>query len=213
MILRGDGTAWLPDVNALLVADLHLGKDASFRSSGIPVPSGMNSSILQQLTDAIAATNAISVYLLGDLIHDQHSISVELDKAFTAWRDHHSAVNVSLVRGNHDRHVLDFPAAWKLSASLVEQVSDLQLRHKVCDQSLATNSMSQIGGHWHPVVSFGRGADRMRCRCFVVTKRSLTLPAFGAFKGGMLQDRNRGTDFFPIQEGKIWKLPSSVAPS
>ncbi|MDB4623671.1 helicase-related protein, partial [bacterium] len=56
VILRGDGTVLIPGFNALLVADLHLGKSASFRAGGVPVPEGVDQTILENLTVALATT-------------------------------------------------------------------------------------------------------------------------------------------------------------
>ncbi|NBP80976.1 hypothetical protein EBU58_09735, partial [bacterium] len=47
-LLPGRG-AWLPTSRTLLVADLHLGKAASFRHAGLPVPEGSSGGDLQRL--------------------------------------------------------------------------------------------------------------------------------------------------------------------
>ena len=59
-----------------------------------------------------------------------------------------------------------------------------------------------IEGHWHPVVKIGRGADRVRVRCFFKSLTTLTLPAFGAFKGGMVMNR-RADAVYPLLDGYI----------
>ena len=205
MTLRGDGAIFLALQQALLVADLHLGKDASFRSAGVPVPHGMNQETLDSLSKAIEQTAAEHVFLLGDLIHDRDSMTPALIKTFANWREQHAKCKVTLVRGNHDRHVESFPEAWQLEVVTEASVGGLLLLHEVTEETLAAEGSYQIGGHLHPVVSVGRGADQMRVRCFVVDQSQLTLPAFGPFKGGLKQARLAKRSFYPICDGLVWR--------
>ncbi len=204
VILRGDGTVFIPDQRALLVADLHLGKDASFRAGGIPVPAGINAATLMALAKSIESTHPETLYLLGDLIHDRDSMSDDLIEDFAFWRAKHRDLLVTLIRGNHDRHVKQFPESWDLKVVREIDIEPFQLRHEVSEASLAASDLVQFGGHWHPVITTGRGADKMRLRCFVVEPRQVTLPAFGGFKGGMNQTRAKARSFYAICEGKIW---------
>ena len=205
MTLRGDGAIFLASQRSLLVADLHLGKDASFRASGVPVPHGMNQQTLDLLSKAIEETESQHVFLLGDLIHDRDSMTTALIETFANWRKQHTDRNVVLVRGNHDRHVKSFPEAWQLEVATQARIGNLLLLHEVTDETLTEDDSYQFGGHLHPVVSVGRGADQMRVRCFVVDQTHITLPAFGPFKGGLKQARLPGRRFYPICEGLIWQ--------
>lgn len=214
VVLRGDGTVFLPRFNSLLVADLHLGKAASFRAGGVPVPEGADDATLRMLSAAMEGTSAAQVFLLGDLIHNADSMTASLVEMFASWRTSHAAAKFTLVRGNHDRHVSAFPNSWMMEEETVSTVGPFRLIHEVPgssvsrsgDQSAAATDgvVFQFGGHWHPVVSVGRGADQMRLPCFVVSDQHVTLPAFGPFKGGMKQDRKSSTRFYPICEGKVW---------
>ncbi len=129
--LRGDGTIWMPLERALLVADLHLGKDASFRAAGIPVPVGMNRKTLDQLSATILQLMPDQLVILGDLIHNRDSISTELMGEFADWRKRHFQLNIQLAEGNHDRHVRKFPKAWELGVSNVIELGRFQLCHQV----------------------------------------------------------------------------------
>ncbi len=211
IVLRGDGTAWLPDEQALLVADLHLGKDASFRAAGIAVPTGINRQTLLQLSQSIIATRPKSLYLLGDLIHNRDSMTAAVNDQFAAWRRQHADLPVTLVLGNHDRHVDRFPDDWNLSISESIQLDDWTLVHQTSTESTA-HGHTQIGGHWHPVVRLGRSLDRTYLRCFVVDPGQITLPAVGPFKGGTLQKSRIDRQIFPICDNQIWCVETS-APS
>ena len=205
LTLRGDGSIFLASQRSLLVADLHLGKDASFRAAGVPVPHGMNQQTLDSLSRAVEETAAEHVFLLGDLIHDRDSMTAALIETFAKWRTQNAECNVTLVRGNHDRHVESFPESWRLDVRADARIENLLLLHEITDETLAAEDCFQVGGHLHPVVSVGRGADQMRVRCFVVDQSHLTLPAFGPFKGGLKQARLPGRCFYPICEGLVWR--------
>ena len=213
-ILRGDGTVFLPAFDSLLVADLHLGKAASFRAGGVPVPEGADDATLLMLSAAIEDSGVGHVFLLGDLVHNADSMTDSLIAKFAAWRSSHSSKKFTLIRGNHDRYVSAFPDSWQMDDLTSSTLGPFQLVHEVPTRSPSrmgggqssedNDPLFQFGGHWHPVVSVGRSADRMRLPCFVVSDRHVTLPAFGPFKGGMQQERNRSITCYAICEGKIW---------
>ncbi len=204
VLLRGDGTIWIPEQNCLLVADLHLGKDASFRAAGIPVPVGLSTTTLTALSQSLQSTGAAELIFLGDLIHDRQSMTPALVDEFFVWRQKHLDIQLTLVRGNHDRHVAAFPPEWQMKVCQLLQCGPFELIHEVSEKSLSQSDRFQIGGHWHPVISIGSGADQMRLPCFVVGAQHITLPAFGPFKGGMKQARQANHAYYPICEGQIF---------
>lgn len=198
--LRGDGTIFLPDRGLLLVADLHLGKESTFRAGGIPVPDGPSASTLEGLSAAIAETSCRQLIVLGDLIHNRDSMTGSLVALVERWRAVHRDIEFRLVRGNHDRHVSRFPDSWQLNDCEQWEIEGLTLVHQV-DQTDPPHPFC-LEGHWHPVVKIGQGADRMRVRCFVLRPNRLTLPSFGPFKGGSLVSRSDAV-VFPILAGHI----------
>jgi metallophosphoesterase superfamily enzyme len=86
-----------------------------------------------------------------------------------------------LVRGNHDAHAGDPPAA------LGVQVVDGPLRigpWALLHQPGEVDSAYALAGHLHPgVVLGGRAHDRLRLPCFHFGPRCGVLPAFGPFTG------------------------------
>lgn len=210
-VLRGDGTVFLPEFKALLVADLHLGKSASFRAVGLAVPDGPDIATLDLLSASIEEAKPQSVCLLGDLIHNRDSMTTDLVEAFANWRKQHKDIEMHLVRGNHDRHVRSFPDSWQLSESHCRVLGAFELVHDLpatfgLSQASQVADVFKFGGHWHPVIHVGRAADMMRLPCFVVSQRHVTLPAFGPFKGGMKQLRMPSFSFYGIADGIIWQV-------
>ncbi|MEL7498982.1 MAG: ligase-associated DNA damage response endonuclease PdeM [Planctomycetota bacterium] len=204
--LRGDGTVYLPSTHSLLVADLHFGKAASFRAHGVPVPIGSHETDLKRLSVAIDMTQANQLVFLGDLVHDAKSLTPKLIETFSVWRNQHSSMKLTLVRGNHDRHVRTFPDAWNMNVVDEVQMGPFNLVHETTEPTPDDEHPFQMGGHWHPVTTVGRGSDRMRLRCFVLSEHDLVLPAFGSFTGGMNQTRKQNQRYFVIGDSCIWPV-------
>jgi len=78
----------------LLVADLHLGKAATFRSQGIPVPEGSAQKDLARLALLVAATRARRLIVLGDLFHAKSGCTEHVFAEFTAARERFGGVDV-----------------------------------------------------------------------------------------------------------------------
>ena len=108
-----------PRERTVFVADVHLGKAAAFRAGGVPLPRGSTAADLARLTSILRETGARRLVVLGDFLHAAAGRVAALDRAFRAWRDEHAAVDVMLVRGNHDDRAGDPPppgmSAWSTS--------------------------------------------------------------------------------------------------
>ena len=95
---------WWPAAWTLFIADLHLGKAASFRAHGQPVPSGTTHENFARLDALIAAHRPQRLVVLGDFLHAASGRTPAVLRALIEWRTQHAAVAITLVRGNHDGH-------------------------------------------------------------------------------------------------------------
>jgi len=109
--LHPTGGAWLPEYHTLLVADAHFGKAVSFRKLGVPVPQGTTTETLAQLSRLVAETGARRMVFLGDFLHSARSHASATLAALARWRMDRAGLQLTLVRGNHDDHAGDPPAA------------------------------------------------------------------------------------------------------
>ena len=107
----------------LAVADLHWGKTESFQQHGIALPTGVLADDLARLSAALRDTGARRLLILGDLVHSRAGLTPAVVAQVGAWRALHPAVRMVLVRGNHDRHVRELPAAWGME-DLPEQLDE-----------------------------------------------------------------------------------------
>src|SRR4029453_12175875 len=86
-----------PGGDALFVADVHLGKAASFRAGGVPLPRGSTQADLTRLSSLLERTGAGRLVVLGDFLPGRAGRVAALDAAFKTWRASQSAVDMVLV--------------------------------------------------------------------------------------------------------------------
>ena len=186
MLLPGRA-ALLPASATLLVADLHLGKAATFRKAGIPVPEGSAQRDLARLTDLVTRHAVRRLLILGDLFHARSGCTEQVQTEFAATRARLAETEVILVLGNHDRPLGLRPASLGIDA-VVPAVDEPPFRfvHEPATTiAMAGRDLFTIGGHLHPTVSIrSPSGDRLTDRCFVADPATLVLPAFGSFTGG-----------------------------
>jgi hypothetical protein len=115
-VLLPERALWLPGHRVLLLADLHWGKDHAFRAHGIPLPGGLLHNELQRLHDLMQRLAPDHVYLLGDLVHSRAGVTPEVIDDVARWRSQ-TTTPMTLVRGNHDRHLPSLPASWRMNDS------------------------------------------------------------------------------------------------
>ena len=187
IVLLPGRAALLPATRTLLVADLHLGKAATFRKAGIPVPEGSAQRDLARLERLIVETAARRLLILGDLFHAAGGCTPDVFAEFAALRQRIASTAVLLVIGNHDRRIGTLPAELGIDSCL--RTLDEPPFHFVHEPSTQLDEPGRtaftIGGHLHPTVSIrSPSGDRVSDRCFVAEDSLLVLPAFGSFTGG-----------------------------
>jgi DNA ligase-associated metallophosphoesterase len=180
VLLPQKAVLW-PRERMLIIADIHFGKAAAFRSFGIPVPRGTTTENLETLDGLIDATGADHVLFLGDFLHARAAHASSTQAAMLAWRRRRCDLTLTLVRGNHDKHAGD-PAA-ELGIDLVDEpwtVGPFAFCHH---PDLAADEYI-LAGHVHPAYVLATRFDALRLPCFVVGPSRMILPSFGAFTGG-----------------------------
>ncbi len=186
--VRGESLLLLPEravlwerAATLLVADPHWGKAAAFRAAGIPVPGGTTAEGLARLDALLQRTGARRIVFLGDYLHAREGRAPATLHALAAWRERNRAVQLALVRGNHDRGAGDPPPELGLACidpPLVEPPFALAHFPAPLPEGYV------LGGHLHPGVRLeGVGRQRERLPCFWLRSDSAVLPAFGSFTG------------------------------
>ena len=103
--LLPDKAIYWPARRALLVADVHIGKAASYRALHQPVPRGTTAATLARLDTLLNSYDCEQLVILGDFLHARAAHSPGILASLRRWKNSHSALRVVLVRGNHDRDI------------------------------------------------------------------------------------------------------------
>jgi len=203
LILLPERAAFWPSRKALFVADFHLGKAASFRRAGIPMPGGTTSENVQRLDRAIERTGASEVVFLGDFLHSAEGRAPRTLEKFAAWRASRAKVALTIVRGNHDRKAGDPPEAWGARCiDAGESLGPFVLNH----EPGASRAGYALAGHIHPAVRLSGDGETLRLPCFWFTRRHGVLPAFGAFTGSAVVRPKTGDQVYVVAQDEVLKV-------
>lgn len=195
---------WWPAGGTLFIADLHLGKAATYRALGQPVPGGTTQENLARLDDLVAQHAPARIVFLGDFMHAAHARSVL--PTVEAWRARHAGIAMTLVRGNHDSRAGDPPPS--LAIDVVDEPWLLG-PFACCHHPQTHPTHFVLAGHLHPACKlYGKGRDSVRMPCFVSDAQQATLPAFGEFTGGWLMEAAPGRRFHAVGGQAVWTLPA-----
>lgn len=206
--LHSDRAAYLPEAGTLVVADIHLGKPAAFRSAGVPVPEGTTEADLRRLGALLECTGARRLVILGDLLHARAGREPETLNRVTQWRGERAGLEIVLVRGNHDRRAGDPPEAWQVTTlDAYAPLPGLLCRHEPEE----AEGVAVLAGHLHPAVTIrGKGCDAgLRAPCFWLSPRVATLPAFGSFTGSASVRPRRGDRVFALGDGEVIEVSAA----
>lgn len=188
MLLPEKAVYW-PARQMLIIADIHFGKAASFRAQGIPVPRGTTTENLAGLDDLIERHGACHVMFLGDFLHARAAHASSTQQAMLAWRHTRPDLQLTLVRGNHDKHAGDPAAA--LGIEMVDEPHTVGPFAFCHHPDIDTEGYALVG-HVHPAWVLATRYDALRLPCFVVGAQRMILPSFGSFTGGHVVTREAG---------------------
>jgi len=201
--LLADKAIYFPAERALLIADAHFGKAAAYRRLGQPVPHGTTDHNLARLDALLAGYHCERLIFLGDFLHAPESHASATLAALQAWRERHPSLDITLIRGNHDKRAGDPPAS--LSFEVVAEpllLGPFALQHEPTPHP----GHHVLAGHVHPAYRLmGKGRQRLRLPCFYILQNISLLPAFGAFTGGMNIERQPGSRVYVVGDGAVWE--------
>lgn len=193
--------------NTLIVADLHLGKIGHFRKSGIAVPQSVYKADLQRLMAMIYLFKAERLIVVGDFTHSIANKELDL---FLKWRKDFSALQIDLVKGNHD--ILE--DAWYKDANVIQHEWELMIngflfKHedKRYKRPAVENARFTFSGHLHPGFKLkGQGKQRLKFPCFFFGKNQCILPAFSRFTGTFIVEPVKGDIVYAITGTELLKI-------
>ena len=191
IVLLPGRAAFLPQTSTVVCSDIHLGKAATFRHAGMPIPEGSAQHDLKRLAGIVQTCNARRLLITGDLFHARSGCTEHVLDEFSAFCKQirqSQSTDVVLVLGNHERSLGKKFRPPEIGINRCEEEiiePPFRFVHDLKRPSDAQSDYFTIAGHVHPKITIkGHSGDRLTCRCFVTTDRTLLLPAFGSFTGG-----------------------------
>ncbi len=204
--LLAEKAVWCEAAAALFVADVHLGKTATFRREGIPLPEGGTEADLDRLGELVERYQPRQLTVLGDLVHARQGVEGHVTESFSRWRERFASLELLLIRGNHDRRLRDWPERWRLQIQAEPFLCQgLELRHYPTDDETAT---PWLAGHLHPSVRVRlSGRESFTAPAFHRHVNGLTLPAFGSFTGTARGKPGAGGSVYAVVGESVLEIP------
>ncbi|RYD28816.1 MAG: ligase-associated DNA damage response endonuclease PdeM [Verrucomicrobiaceae bacterium] len=191
--------------STLVVADVHLGKSATFRAKGLPVPEGDTERDFRRLAEMVVKHGVSHLVIAGDLFHARSGLTEPVEAALTGFLSQ-VGIPVTLVIGNHDTKLRRFPAGLVCVEHF--DIDEIRIVH---DPAHADRERLHISGHWHPAVRIPDGRRRpLRLPCFLYRNNTLVLPAFGSFTGGAVLSPEAGDRIFAALRDQIVEIPQAL---
>ena len=184
----------------LLLSDLHIGKVAHFRKSGIAIPNQLFQEDINRLSCLVDEFKPRTILVTGDFFH---SLANGEHQLFGEWRASLNTTKILLVRGNHE--VLPDAAYEDLGIEVVGKeyhIPPFSFIHE--KPQLSNDDVFWFTGHIHPGIKFGgKGRQSLVLPCFHFASNHCVLPAFSRFTGKHLIEPGDGDQVFAIADGGV----------
>jgi uncharacterized protein len=207
--LSPDRCLYWEEEKALVLSDLHFGKTGHFRKAGIAVPQDIYKEDLQRLVNQLQYFQPKQLIVVGDLFHSHENKELDL---FKKWRNDLPAVDIHLVKGNHD--ILH--QNWYSNTGIIVHENERLLAPFTFRHDPVSNKEMNLPdgekaikyytlcGHIHPgVLIRGLGRQSLRFPCFYFGKEYAILPAFSLFSGKAIVDAKKGDQVYAIIDNTI----------
>ncbi|RZK77174.1 MAG: ligase-associated DNA damage response endonuclease PdeM [Pedobacter sp.] len=202
LILSSDRAIYWEREKMLIVSDLHIGKSAHFRKSGIQVPDVVGLTDLQRLSSLIKQFTPVFLLVTGDMFHNKINSDAN---ALVEWRKAYPQLKIILIKGNHDElKVEDYQS---LNIEVYNKELLIAPFRFIHDKPKVFDNYFNITGHIHPgVVLYGKAKQRLKFPCFYFGKNCAVLPAFSVFTGLSILKPETDDALYAITPGKVVRV-------
>jgi len=200
--LRPDlsGALHVPELQALIISDLHLEQGTSLAKRGIRVPPYDTRITISTLENVIARFKPQRLIFLGDSFHDGDGEARVEDDLMARLHAVAGTHECFWICGNHDplppKHLAGHAADHII-------LGPLTLRHEPA--RLARDEL-EISGHLHPGCAITQRGRRVSGKCFIADERRLIMPAFGAYTGAHSVFAEPYRRLFTPEKTQAWLL-------
>ncbi len=185
-----DRSVYFPAADALVLADLHVGRDAT---SDVSLPLGERDDLTTRFDALLSRFSPSEVVFAGDVLHAFDRLPDEANDIFADLRNLADDANATFVavRGNHD--------------SMLDELTDARDEHRLADGTLVCHGHAEpnatalryVVGHDHPAIEI----EGKRRPCYLWGPNTfrdsdvLVLPAFTRLASGAVINGMWGSDF------------------
>ena len=203
-LLDGLPVVFIKSLNAIVVADLHLGYEGVMAKRGLFLPKVNLKRIFEVLKKAINRTQAGTVIVNGDIKNEFSTVDEEEFNELYDFINFARGIGVSLIliKGNHDNFVERYKEPFGLSVHRQEAVLGgyLFFHGEEMPGGLPADVRMLVMGHEHPAIGvFNKAGKKEKLRCFLYGtyegKSLLVLPAMNYFASG--------TDINMVPKGEL----------
>lgn len=190
------GAAHIVNENVLVVADMHLGVEASLENEGLSVPRVQTKKILEYMEDVMSTVRPAKVVVAGDLKHNfDRNLTQEWQEVTKFVERLAGRAELEVIKGNHDNFlnlILRERGVPPLRKELV--VGGVQIVH---GHQLVERKGLCMMGHMHPSLRLrdSVGASvKDHCYLWDPKKQILVLPALSLLAAGVDVVSGEGAD-------------------
>jgi len=197
-----DRAAYLPDADALVLADLHLGKG---EAASVELP--LTGRVVERVDALVDRFEPGSVVFAGDVLHTYSRVSGSVVESFDDLRARLSDVDLRVVAGNHDGRLAslcDGEGAGRVDDVDGAAAADVVDAHRLRDGTLVCHGHEAptasadryVVGHDHPAIVI----EGKRRPCYLYGEGVyrggdvVALPAFNPLARGTAVNRLRRND-------------------
>ena len=179
------GAAFLEDISAVVVSDVHLGYEDVLAMNGIFIPR-VQSQMIYDTVDLIINKYKPEKFIInGDLKHEfSHNTPQEWSDVYELLRRIGEKSEPIVIKGNHDNYVANI--ASKLNLRTYDTYKEGRYTFHHGHKNFKWDDIGIIGNE-HPAVGLRDSVDSvLKLHCFLYFKkeRLIVLPAMSIYAGG-----------------------------
>lgn len=196
LVLTNLSALYIPELKALVLADIHIGKSTHFQKHGIAIPNTILKNDLNKLETLMRHFNLEKIIVVGDMFHAENNSEIQ---QFKDWKAQNSAIQFVLIKGNHDRY---YHSIYKdLEVEVIKNELTFEGITFIHNLEHFKADGCSISGHLHPGIYLKTKTKQgIKLPCFAIGKQHLILPAFSEFTGLNTRMDSNSFKFFAFTE-------------
>ncbi|MCL5089547.1 MAG: metallophosphoesterase [Candidatus Marsarchaeota archaeon] len=191
-LIDGTAMAYINDISAVVISDMHLGYEGTMAKSGIFMPQVNLKQIIKNLDAAMEKRKVEFLIIDGDIKNEFAGVGeAEFDELYKfAEFAKDKKMRLVLIKGNHDNFVERYKEQFKFDIHRQEaKIGNYLFFHGEDMPQKLESAKTLIMGHEHPAISiYSDVGKEERLRCFLYgkykRKNLLVLPAISYFSNG-----------------------------